>query len=68
MALSNNMNALLDGTLTVGKKDLAKNGDDEDGAQHNDEKMGKLKGAGGKDANLQSQFNNNQGLNDEDVV
>ena len=54
MALSNNMNALLDGTLTVGKKDLAKNGDDEDAQPHNDEKMGKLKGAGGKDGNAAS--------------
>lgn len=59
MALSNNMNALLDGTLNVGKKDLAKNGDDDDGQPNSDEKMNKLKGANGKDANVQSAFMNN---------
>jgi hypothetical protein len=32
MALSNNMNALLDGTLNVGKKDLDKRDPDEDNA------------------------------------
>lgn len=53
------MNALLDGTLNVGKKDLAKNGDDDDGQPNSDEKMNKLKGANGKDANVQSAFMNN---------
>ena len=36
MALSNNMNALLDGTLNVGKKDIQKNEDDQDKEDHED--------------------------------
>jgi len=42
MALSNNMNALLDGTLNVGKKDVG--GEDQDKAEHQDDKINKLKG------------------------
>ena len=48
MALSNNMNALLDGTLAVGKKDIDKREGD-DGDAHNEVKVGALKGPRGND-------------------
>jgi len=55
MALSNNMNALLDGTLNVGKKDVNRGDeDDPDKNEHQDEKVGKLKGAGDKSGNANS--------------
>jgi hypothetical protein len=57
MALSNNMNALLDGTLAVGKKDIDKR-DPDDGDAHNDVKVGGMKGPKANDAG-KSNFNDN---------
>ena len=60
------MNALLDGTLAVVKKDIDKR-DPDDGDAHNDVKVGGMKGPKANDAG-KSNFNDNQsqGLNDDD--
>lgn len=65
MALSNNMHALLDGTLNVGKRDLDKRDPDDD-TGNRDEKVGNLKGGRNIDDKSKSVFADQQGHNEEE--